>query len=204
MNEELNEVYLHLYPSHVFAVNVVSGEERLLFRFSANQPSSETNYHDQSSKKWVGAVDLRSEFRVMSYNGNVQSTKKLLEGIEKCTNLGAKLTRDESTGLYYYHCSWFEHKDLRIFDVKENLEESKFVSIWSRFDTKLDRVNKMIAERNILYFYTSDDGKLKGFDIDSGKMVYENKVRMNIQGKIAYFVPSKEKKMISVGLVKLK
>jgi outer membrane protein assembly factor BamB len=204
INEELNEVYLHLFPSHVFAVSLSTWEEKLLFKFPASQPYRETNYLDQSSKKWKGMVDLSSYFYVMDYNGNYKRTKKLTEGIEKCTNLGATLARDESTGLYYYHCSWFDHKDLRIFDIKENLEESTFVSIWSRFNTTLERVNKMFAERNNLYFYTSDDRKLKGFDIDSGKLVFENRVPMVLWGKIVYFVPSKVEKNSSVKLVKLK
>jgi hypothetical protein len=139
----------------------------------------------------------RNFFEVTS-RGQLQISRKMFDGIGLCQH--TMITRDSSSGLYYYICMGERTPNfLRMIEIKPKLDESKFEDILSRFNIDLSGCDYFFVENKVLYFHWVG-GVISGYEIKSGKKVYQNQNPIKFESN---FVNYFSKKVFSTKLIKI-
>lgn len=183
MNEETNEVFIHLYRSKIFILNPLNGDTRLLYDNPYWQPSETTTIFSQKDQSWF-LFDLHRAFYVQKRTGRMVSTRKLEPIYKDCSHLGTHLIREEQSKAIYVYCQFSSNKVFKRMIVNENNIDDSLIED-PTMEIGNGRVQFLFTENGIIYF-VDFYGNILGFNALQPKPVYEGKIRYSYVGKTFY------------------
>lgn len=181
LNEETNEVYIHLYRSKLFILNPENRETRVLPTKPYSQPHISTTIFSQKDQTWF-IFDIQRDLFVDKISRRARFTRKLESTYRLCPLHTTHLIRDEESKALYLYCGQ-DQLFKRIIIDENNIEDSLIQDPRMEIGTK--RYHLMFSENGILYF-VDQFGNISGFNSSQTQPVYQGRFRYNFIGKTIY------------------
>jgi hypothetical protein len=200
LNENRNELYVHLDGErghkNIFIIDLVTYEEKLFLKVKSRSLEKKELYFDQKHEKWEFLDrDFPKVFRVIDRaTGRIQNTTKLTTG-NRYRSYDNFLLKDESHGFLYWNMLYFDNDFkrkalMRKFIVNyEDLEKSYSLNLDDRFKLDWNDDECILVEDNVIYFRGYKKRNIFGFDVDTGRLVFETKVPNDLWVVRDYFIP---------------